>query len=235
MVTNVLAGAAPARNGGFDRRAAITRSLLGWGLVVGPFYFVVSLAQAFVREGFDLSRHPLSALANGTGGWVQTLNLAASGLMVIVAAIGFRRVLVTKAGRVTWAMMGFGLGMIVAAAFPMDPADGFPVGTPEGMPTSVTTSGIVHFAAAGLGFMSLAVSSLFTAAAMRRRRQPALSWFSLFAGIAIPVCFVGGIMFPGPGIIGVWLSVITQFVWIAVMALHLYRVSPDPHCEPAVR
>jgi hypothetical protein len=205
--------------------APITRALLGCGLVVGPLYLGLGLAQALIRDGFDLARHPLSALANGTGGWVQTLNLALSGILVIAAAVGFGRALGARSRGVVGCTTVFGLGMIVAAAFPMDAADGFPVGTPEGMPTSISTSGIVHFAAAGIGFLALAVGCFFMAAAMRRRAQPALTRFSLVAGIVIPVAFVGGGMFPGAGIIGIWLSVITQFVWIGVMAWHLRRAA----------
>ena len=47
-------------------------SLLRWGVVAGPFYLTVALAQALLRDGFDLSRHSLSMLANGPGGWVQS-------------------------------------------------------------------------------------------------------------------------------------------------------------------
>src|SRR5262245_31076531 len=127
-----VASPAPAGGTRLDRGAAISRFLLGSGLVVGPFYLGLGLAQALVRDGFDLARHPLSALANGTGGWVQTLNLALSGIMVVAAAVGFRRVLGARSRGVVWSMMGFGLGMIVGAAFRIDPSDGFPLGTPEG-------------------------------------------------------------------------------------------------------
>jgi hypothetical protein len=217
-----------------DRGAAVTRSLLGWGLVAGPFYFLVSLAQAFVRDGFDLARHPLSALANGPGGWVQSANLALTGLMVIAAAVGFRRVLGARSLGVLVGLVVYGLGMIVAAGFPMDPSDGFPAGTPEGMPTTITTSGLVHFAAGGLGFTMLAVSAFFMAALMRRRGQPALSAFALLAGLTILLGFFGGMMLPGLGIIGIWLSVIMQFGYIFAMARHLSRVSPDPSCALAL-
>ena len=33
------------------RTAAITRSLLGYGVLAGPFYLVVGLAQALTRDG----------------------------------------------------------------------------------------------------------------------------------------------------------------------------------------
>ena len=59
--------------------ARITRSLLGYGVMAGPFYIVVSLAQALVRDGFDLSRHEWSLLADGPGGWIQVLNFVLTG------------------------------------------------------------------------------------------------------------------------------------------------------------
>lgn len=197
-------------------------SLLRLGVAVGPLYFLVSLVQVAVREGFDLARHPLSALANGPGGWVQTLNLALSGAMVIAAAVGVRRALAPRARAASWTMSGFGVGMIVAAMFPMDPADGFPVGTPLGMPTTISTSGIVHFAAGGLGFLSLAIACLLLAFAMRREWSRRAVALSALAGVAIPTLFVAGMM-PSVGIVGIWLSVVTQFVWIGALSWSLLR------------
>ena len=45
--------------------------------IAGPFYVVVSLAQALTRDGFDLSRHAWSLLANGALGWIQIANFVA--------------------------------------------------------------------------------------------------------------------------------------------------------------
>ena len=91
-MTETLPTQAPATTA-CTPEARITRSLLGYGVIAGPFYVAVSLAQALVRDGFDLSRHEWSLLANGPGGWVQMLNLVLTGLMVVAAAIGFRRAL----------------------------------------------------------------------------------------------------------------------------------------------
>ena len=140
------------------RGAAVTQFALWCGVVAGPFYLAIGLIQAFVREGFDLGRHPLSMLANGPGGWIQTANFVLTGLMVIAAAIGFGRVLGSSARALPWFLGAFGAAMIVAAVFPADPVDGFPPGTPEGPPRSISTTGVVHFAAGALGFISLAIS-----------------------------------------------------------------------------
>jgi hypothetical protein len=206
------------------RGAAVTRSLLRCGVLAGPFYRAVGLTQAFVRDGFDLARHPLSVLANGPGGWVQTGNFVLTGLMVLAAASGFRRVLGPKSRAVTWCLGGFGLAMIVAAIFPADPVDGFPPGTPEGMPTSISTTGLVHFAAGALGFVFLATSGFFAARAMSRRNASALARVSFLSGLAVLLGFFGGIA-PPVGVLGIWFAVVVGWAWLAAMSLSMNRMA----------
>lgn len=231
MGSDVGAGAAPERTNeaGSGRGAAVTRPLLGYGVLAGPFYLAVGLIQAFLRDGFDLMRHPLSLLANGPGGWIQTANFVLSGLMVLAAAVGFRRVLGPKSRAVSWFLGGFGASMIVAAVFPADPVDGFPVGTPEGYPTSISTAGLVHFVAGALGFMSIAISCFFAASAMSRRNAPSLARLSLFCGLAVVLGFFGGAAFSSmsAGTLGIWFSVVAGWAWLAVMSLHMYRAAPN--------
>lgn len=217
------AGTAGAR---LDPGTARTRSLLRYGVVVGPFYLTAGLAQALVREGFDLARHPLSLLANGPGGWVQTANFLLSGLMVVAAAVGIARALRPHSRASTWFLGLFGLGMVAAAFFPADPVDGFPVGTPEGFPTSVTTTGLVHFAAGGIGFIALAVSGMVMAGAMRRRGDPRMALFSFLAGLCVIGGFLGPMVLPVlplGGTAGIWFAVVVGWAWLAVISLHLLR------------
>jgi hypothetical protein len=239
MGPTTRAGAAPERTNepGFDRRAAVTRSLLGYGVLVGPFYLAVGLLQALLREGFDLKRHPLSVLANGPGGWVQTANFVLSGLMVLAAVVGFGRVLGPKSRGVRWSLGIFGASMLVAAIFRADPMDGFPVGTPAGSPTTISTVGFVHFVAGTLGFTALAVSCFFAASVMSRRNTPSLARLSFLSGLAVLIGFYGGAAFSNnsAGVLGIWLSVVVGWAWLAVMSRHLYRVAPDPNCASRPR
>jgi hypothetical membrane protein len=236
MAPNVQASSPPKRTNeaGFDRGAAITRSLLGYGVLAGPFYLTVGLIQAFVRDGFDLTRHPLSLLANGPGGWVQTANFVLTGLTVLAAAVGFAR-MPGPTLRVAGAFLGgFGVSMIVAAVFPADPVDGFPVGTPEGIATSISATGLVHFVAGALGFVSLAIGCFAAGRTMSRRNAPALARLSLLCGLAVVIGFFGGAAFSSStaGVMGIWFSVVVGWTWLAVMSLHLYRVAPSPGCPP---
>lgn len=208
-----------------DRDTAITRSLLGYGMLVGPLYLIVGLAQAFLRDGFDFSKHALSHLANGPGGWVQTANFVVCGAMVIAAAVGYRRA-AGRTARIAAAFLGaFGASMLVAAACPADPVYGFPPGTTMTDPTSISTRGLVHFIAGALGFTSFGISALLSARVMSRARQSGLSRISLLAGLAILIGFFGGGAFSSSagGIAGIWFSVVVGWCWLAVISRHLYR------------
>ena len=199
---------------------AITRFLLGCGVVAGPFYLAVGLAQAFLRDGFVFSRHPLSVLTNGPGGWIQTANFVITGLMVLAAAVGFGRVLGPKSRAMAWFLGGYGASMIVASMFKADPVDGFPPGTPIGPPTSISTTGLIHFAAGALGFTFLAISCFAAGRAMRRRKMLSLARLSLFTGLAVVLGFFGGIFLP-MGVIGIWFAVVAGWAWLSVMSLRL--------------
>ena len=197
-----------------------TRSLLGAGAVVGPLYLAVGLIQALVREGFDLAKHPLSVLANGPGGWVQTANFVISGLMVLAAAVGLARALRPDGRGTSWFLGGFGLSMLVAALFPADPVDGFPVGTPLGPPTTISTTGLVHFGAGTLGFVSLAISCFLAARALSGRGAPGLAGLSLISGLVVLLGFFGGFVLP-VGIAGIWLAVVVGWAWLTCVSLSL--------------
>ena len=149
----------------------VTRALLGYGIVAGPFYVAVSLTQAVLREGFDLTRHPWSLLANGPAGWIQITNLILTGLMVTAAAVGYSRALRGGIGRrwVPILLATYGISLIGAGVFRADPMDGFPVGTPAGPPVSPTLSALLHLAFGGVGFLAMIIATLVLARRFRQR------------------------------------------------------------------
>jgi hypothetical protein len=74
--------------------------------LAGPVYVGVSVAQAVTRDGFDMTRHEWSLLADGPGGWVQVVNFIVTGLMVTAAAVGHSRAMpIGTAAR--WARLPF--------------------------------------------------------------------------------------------------------------------------------
>ncbi len=219
------------RSPGFDRGAAVTRSLLGYGMIVGPLYLIVGVVQGAAARGIRL-RAPLAQRARqrsrGVGADRQLRRVRRDG---VAAAVGIARV-VGRSGRATYSFLAaYGVSMLGASIFRADPVDGFPVGTPLGYPTSISTPGILHFVFGMIGFVSLGISCLLAARLMSRRRQPALARVSLVAGLIVLIGFFGGAALGGAGILGIWISVVVGWAWLAVLSRHLYRVSPDPNCR----
>jgi hypothetical protein len=142
----------------FDGAAAVTRSLLGWGVVAGPFYLVVGVILALTRDGFELSSHPLSLLMLGEHGWLQRANIMLTGAMVLAASVGFARALQgsTAARRAGRLLGAYGVILVISGIFPPDPMEGFPPGTTQGDPTA---TGLIHFGAGAIGFVVLAVAA----------------------------------------------------------------------------
>ena len=78
-----------------------TRTLLLCGVAAGPIYVVVGGLQVLLRDGYDLTCHPLSLTSNGDLGWIQITNFLLTGLLVLACATGMRRVLPPGRGS-TW-------------------------------------------------------------------------------------------------------------------------------------
>ena len=198
-----------------------TRALL-WGMLAGPFYLIVGIGQGLLRDGFDFSRHPLSVLANGSFGWVQTANFVITGAMVILAAIGIGRALAPKSRALTLFLVLYGLCLLAGAIFRADPMDGFPVGTPLGPPTSISTRGLLHFASGGLAFLSLAIAGILAFFSLPRHGLAGLAGISLASGLAVFAGFFGG-MLPPIGVWGLWFAVVVGWAWLAALSFALRR------------
>ena len=219
--------------GDVDRTAAVTRSLLGYGVVAGGVYVVSGLTQALTRTGFDITRDDLSLLANGPLGWIQIATFIVCGLMTAAAGVGMRRALrVLGAGPgSTWGprlIVGYGLGLIGAGIFVADPMNGFPPGTPPGPATTLSVGGIGHIGFAALGFAGLIAACFLLARPYAAGRRRALAWFSRGTGVLFLVAFLGvatGTANPVV-VLGFWVGVIVAWTWLAVVSVDLYRRTP---------
>lgn len=222
-----------AAAGRVDRGAAVTRSLLGYGVIAGPVYLVVGLAQALFRDGFDLSRHSLSLLANGPWGWVQILNLIVTGLMAAAAGAGFLRATRPTARAAGLLIAVYGACLVISGAFAADPAQGFPPGTPEGIPESASLSGVVHLAAGAVGFLALGAAYLFLGSWFARRQSVGLARGSRVSGALVLVGFVVGAATAATtaGVMTFWVAVVAGWAWLAVASVAVYRMVPHPDLD----
>ncbi|MET0812207.1 MAG: DUF998 domain-containing protein [Microbacterium sp.] len=210
----------------FNKASAITRSLLGWGVVAGPFYVIVGLILALTRPGFDLTKHALSLLMLGEWGWMQRVNLIISALMVLAAACGLYRAVRSGRGLAMAVLVAvFGVCLVLSAIFPPDPVDGFPLGATA----QATTNGILHLVFGAIGFLALA-GAAFAYAGWCRAESTGPVWLGIVLGAVIVVGFVGGAalaMVPaGVGLL--WLAVLAGWLWLALASARIYRWVPHP-------
>ena len=139
----------------------LTRRLLAGGILAGPIYITVGLGQILTRNGFDITRHPLSMLSLGDLGWIQITNFLVTGALVLLAAIAMHRLAgADKRLRRGALVLGlYGLCLISDGIFSTDPSLGFPPGTPNVYPETFSSHGLIHFIVGQVAFISLIVAS----------------------------------------------------------------------------
>jgi Protein of unknown function (DUF998) len=204
----------------------VTRSLLGYGVIAGPFFVVVSLAQALTRDGFDLTRHAWSLLANGDLGWIQVANFTLTGAMLVAFAVGLHRALAGgRGGRWAPRLLGtFGVGMALSAlVFRADPAQGFPPGAPQ--QPRLTWHGALHYPVAGVAFLSLVVACFVLARRFAAEGRGGWAASSRVAGVAFLVGFAGLSASAGApwSVVSFIVALVVVFAWISAVAVHWYR------------
>ena len=212
-----------------------TNRLLACGIVAAPLFLAVSLLQAFSRDGFDLSRHPISLLSLGDLGWLQIANFTVTGLLYLACAAGLRRVLYPgRAG--TWAPLlvgANGVGLIVAGVFVTDAGAGYPPGAPAGAPEDVSWHGIVH--EAGFAIATLAWFAVCFVLLRRFKSEGRRGWVAACVAAPVAVLVVDG--WPDLDSLSVRLvvgSAISLGFLAAVSAYHVgFMVGGGPTPSPA--
>ncbi|OLT02954.1 hypothetical protein BJF90_27880 [Pseudonocardia sp. CNS-004] len=209
-------------------RTLPTRALLACGIVAGPAYVTVALAQALTRDGFDLARHRFTALTAGDLGWIHKSDMLLVGLLTVLFAVGAARVLQTGRGAV-WGprLLGlFGVAYVIGGALTADPVAGFPPGAASEM-VQTTWQGAAQNASRGASTLLLVATSVVVAwhfAAIGRRGQ---AWFYGLYGAAVPFVFAALIAVDSavgnyPYALAV-VFLVTPWIWVTILAAHLYR------------
>lgn len=181
-----------------------TRSPLTCVAVAGPLWAVVSLVQAATREGFDLTRQPLSALSNGSLGWLQIVNFVVAGVLTVVGAAGLGRVMSS-----TWVprlVRVYGVGMIAAGIFVMDPG------------LELTWRGYGHMAAGSISFVALIAACYVLGRHFSRAGDRRNAIASRVAGTALLVGDLWAMSGGRLGTLTLAVGAITAMLWISVVA-----------------
>src|SRR5690625_2996345 len=147
----------------------------------GAILFVVTfLLDGLTRPEYSSVRQPVSALALGGRGWIQTLNFLIHG-----AAIAIGGIAMTGDNLLLGMMLGiFGLGLVASGLFRMDPMRGHPPGTPEDDPEEYTGRHKLHDHAGAVVFFSLPVTAAVAAFLM-----PGVIWTIVSGVVAVVLIF----------------------------------------------
>jgi Protein of unknown function (DUF998) len=202
---------------------AVRRSadhLLLAGALAGPVFFASAITQMLTREGFDITRHPISQLSTGSLGWIQIASFVLAGLGGLALAAGIKRTVTEGVGRRALPIFVgiFGAGLIAAGLFTTDAENGFPVGTPDGPVGQMSWHSVMHSAAAATAFTALAIAAIVLAVRCTRRRAvlPAVLNGAAALVLLLPIS-------PDHMSIQIAVNGLVAFTWTSVVALWLRR------------
>ena len=200
-----------------DRHAVKPVAVLATLAIVGTTCFVVLLAALhFLSSEFNPIERPTSEYAVGAFGYLMTSAWVALSLATWALVIGLRRDLSRSAqSRLGLGLLGvWGLGLLVAAAFPID-LDGAPP----------TLAGTIHAINGSLIFLSLIVGMNLVSRQFKHdmRWRPIYRFASVLAIIMIPQFIAGGLAAASATGAGIpqRMLVVTFATWFVVTALRL--------------
>ena len=131
------------------------------------------LLGAIKGGGYEPLRHPVSSLAIGTDGWLQSLNFAVlSGLLACLAFGYWTNLRAVRGGRAAAVLCWLiALGFAGAAVFTADPLNGFPPGTPV-VSMERSPHGLAHDLFSALFFLDFPALCLVFAGLYTRLGRP---------------------------------------------------------------
>jgi len=190
----------------------------------GPLLFgLIVIVDGFTEPGYDPRKAFISELALGQHGWVQKTNFIVVGLLMLLFAVGVRRLFPTgRASLFGPFLVGlFGLGLLTSGIFTTDPAN-----FPPGADTTVTTAGTVH----GLAFIVIIISVVGACIvfARRFRHEPPWKGYYLYSFItAVLVVALLANMMRDQLFIGLSQRALVAvfFAWYATIALRALRLT----------
>ncbi|MEU7991336.1 DUF998 domain-containing protein [Streptosporangium canum] len=213
---------------------AATRKLLVCGAVTGPLFVVTFLIQGATRTAYNPLRHPVSSLALGGFGWIQTANFIVAGLLTLAFAVGLRSALRPLGGATLVPVLigAISLGLLGAGLFVTDPVSGYPPGTPDAI-LRHSTHGILHDLFSMPTFLAWPIACIVSAIHFLRKGKSGWAIYSAATGLT----FAGAFVLASMGFTQVEalvdlgglfqrIAITAGFAWITLLAVHLLTASP---------
>jgi hypothetical protein len=212
----------------------ITKTLLFLGLIAGPLFVATFIIAGATRPFYDAARLPVSLLALGDDGWIQTVNFLLDGILLLAMAVGLARSipdrdLASRLGPMLIAVVA--VAVFGAGIFSTDPGGGFPFGEPP--PPESTAHSTLHDLCSLVVFVGLPLTMAVFAAWFAANGE--LGWAAYSAASAI-VAAVGFIVFVVGfnGAMGLsdvvgWVQravIVVGWGWMTLFAAHMLRLGP---------
>jgi len=205
-----------------------TKNLLTCGIIAPILFVVVFIIEGATRnDGYNPLRHPVSSLAIGDLGWIQTCNFLVSGTLIILFAYDMRNIIKPPKGSILIALVG--MGLFGAGICTTDPVYGYPTNLPMAL-AQFTFRGHMHDFFSIFVFICLPIACFKFRKWYSKRGSNGLAFYSVFSGISMLVFFAlaaAGFK-QTPGLLeyaGVFqrLSIISGVAWVLVLAVYLRR------------
>lgn len=214
------------------RTVQSNRRLLAIGAMGLVLFVLLFLIDGFTRPGYDPIHQWISHLSLGDRGWLGTANLLLGGGSAITFSAGLRGVFRSGNGSLwdPYFVALFGLGLLLAAVFPIDPGLGYPPGVTPGAVPSL--SGNIHDFAGLIVFGALTAACFALARRLRGDEQWKGWWlYSVLTGVLVPVAFLicsllVGLEFSGsfpgaPSGLFERISIMSGCAWLILLAFRL--------------
>jgi hypothetical protein len=207
----------------------IVRSLTA-GIIAGPLFVISSVVHGLIRDGFDMVRHPASLLSLGDMGLIQIATFVLSGLLYIACGVGLRQVIKSGVGSrfVSPLFIILGLALIAGGIFTADPSLGFPPGTPEGVPGSMSWHAMLHGFAPIFGFVALIIALIILGRRFGSEGERGWMWVTIIVALVTFVLssmssFTGNFETGEFNFIPLWIGVALGYGYTSLVLLKLKK------------
>ncbi len=184
------------------------------GTVAAVVFVVTFTLDGWTRADYDPRRQPVSALALGSRGWLQTTNFLVCGAGIAVGAAGLWSTYPWLAA----ALGALGLGLVASGVWRMDPMRGYPPGTADTTPSFYSLTHRLHDHAGAVVFVLLPVAPVVAAL---NDLDGWLRWYSAATAVGCAVLSgkFGTAWEKDSPLTGIWqrLTLVAGLIWLAVV------------------
>jgi len=207
--------------------------LLICGAIAGLFFTFSWIIQEAFRPGYNPMMIPISSLAIGSLGWIQSATFLISGALIILFAYGLWKVSkkeykgVSKWGPIL--ILICGIGLIGAGCFATDPMNGYPEGSPV-VNDNPSFNSIMHQLFSSLLFFGLPIACFVFGNYFAAKKE--LRWliYSFISGILFLIMFlvtsmgfsqVAGLQFYAGLLQRITLTI--GFLWMILLSIYFFK------------